>query len=337
MKRILLLVQCLLISLAFSACETKRPVPNLAVEPSASSSDASVREKPSVPATPNISAEFISLNQMFLDGYKERRAAVKASTSPIIVADFRTLKLRWSESEETAPALPDIYHSLKAIAHLPFGIFLRVDPYAKDQSVSLPPEILSELKMYQERIAAAEQALPQGGFTAEQSKRQQEILRASKDFISDVLRDSSVSRAKLLAFTHAIGPKMLANADDAARAQIDLMHAHVMKWKKAIPAPDWNRLVVVVRGFQMPRRMYIETQYFAKLLNEPSHNLGYPLESRRLIYAEFIRKDLDHLDLMATTFIDGDASEAFFGDRWRMSRDVLADGAEEYLKTLRFD
>ncbi len=37
-------------------------------------------------------------------------------------------------------------------------------------------------------------------------------------------------------------------------------------------------------------------------------------------------KDRDHLDLMATTFVDGDASEAFFGDRWRMSRDVLADG-----------
>jgi len=40
---------------------------------------------------------------------------------------------------------------------------------------------------------------------------------------------------------------------------------------------------------------------------------------------------------MATTFIDGDASEAFFGDRWRMSRDVLADGAEDYLKKLNFD
>ena len=79
------------------------------------------------------------------------------------------------------------------------------------------------------------------------------------------------------------------------------------------------------------------TQYFAKVLGEPSHNLGYPLESRHLIYAEFILKDRDHLDLMATTLIDGAASEAFFGDRWRMSRDVLADGAEEHLRNLSFD
>jgi hypothetical protein len=76
---------------------------------------------------------------------------------------------------------------------------------------------------------------------------------------------------------------------------------------------------------------------FAKVLGEPSHNLGYPLESRRLIYAESIRQDRDPLDLMATILIDGDASEAFFGDRWRTSRDVLADGAEEYLKRLSFD
>jgi hypothetical protein len=96
-------------------------------------------------------------------------------------------------------------------------------------------------------------------------------------------------------------------------------------------------MIVVVRGFQMPRRLNIFTQYFAKALGESPNNLGYPLESRRLVYAEFIPKGRDHLDLMATTLIDGDASELFFGDRWRMSRDILADGTSEYLKTLHFD
>jgi hypothetical protein len=83
--------------------------------------------------------------------------------------------------------------------------------------------------------------------------------------------------------------------------------------------------------------MNVLTQYFARLLQEPSHHLGYPLESRRLIYAEFIPKSRDHLDLMATTFLDGNASEAFFGDRWRMSRDLLADGAETHLRELNFE
>jgi hypothetical protein len=56
-----------------------------------------------------------------------------------------------------------------------------------------------------------------------------------------------------------------------------------------------------------------------------------------LIYAESIMSNRDHLDLMATTFVDGDASEAFFGDRWRMSRDLLADGAQKYLRRLSSD
>ena len=106
----------------------------------------------------------------------------------------------------------------------------------------------------------------------------------------------------------------------------------------------------------MPRRLNIFTQYFAKVLGESAsfenvHSSpepdrgggrgrttdGYPLEGRRLIYAEQIFGGRDQLDLMATTFVDGDASEAFFGDRWRMSRDILADGAKEYLRRIKAD
>src|SRR6266481_9727454 len=72
----------------------------------------------------------------------------------------------------------------------------------------------------------------------------------------------------------------------------------VMQWKKRIPPADWQHLVVVVRGPQMPLGLNILTQYFAKVTGERSHHLGYPLESRRLIYAEFIMQDRDELDLM---------------------------------------
>jgi hypothetical protein len=134
-----------------------------------------------------------------------------------------------------------------------------------------------------------------------------------------------------------VSPWILKNADEAAAAQLDMTHAAVMQWKKRLPADDWHRLVVVVGGPQMPRRLNILTQYFARAIGERSHYLGYPLESRRLIYAEVIFSNRDQLDLMATTFVDGDASEVFFGDRWRMSRDLLADGAKRHLDKLGFD
>jgi hypothetical protein len=193
------------------------------------------------------------------------------------------------------------------------------------------------LKAYLDQIDVAETSLAQSGFSQSQLARQERILKACKAYLTNVIATTRAPHKELMSFTHTLGPLLLQNANEAAAAQLDMTHAIVMQWKQRIPQDDWKRLVVVVPGLQMPRRMNILTQYFAKVLGEPSHHLGYPLEGRRLIYAEFILKDRDPLDLMATTFIDGEASEAFFADRWRMSRDVLADGAQEYLKRLKFD
>jgi hypothetical protein len=278
------------------------------------------------------------LNQLFLEGYKERQAFVKTNTSPLIVADFSSLILYQNGVTETNRCIPDIYQALKAVAHVPFGIFLRVDGYVRQpEQGPLPEGVLGELRAYLPRIEAAEASLPEAGFSSVQFARQTAILTQCKAYLTNVLATGTASRKDLTSFTRDIGPLLLKNADDAAAAQLEMTHAVVMQWKRRIPPEQWRHLVVVVRGPQMPRRLNTLTQYFARVIHEPSHNLGYPLESRRLIYAEFIFNQRDHLDLMATTFIDGDASEAFFGDRWRMSRDVLADGAKRYLRQLKFD
>ena len=279
----------------------------------------------------------VALNQLFLNAYKERQTAVKAGTSPLIVANFSTLELYWHGTAETNRIIPDIYQALKVVDHVPFGIYLRVLPHATDGEAAVPDSALAGLKACQTQIEQAEGSLSAAGFSDSELVRQQQILSASLAYLTNVIAAGRAPRGRLMAFARSVGPLMLENANEAAAAELEMSHAVVLKWKARIPADDWQRLVVVVRGLQMPRRMNILTQYFAKLLGQPSHNLGYPLESRRLIYAEFIPNGRDHLDLMATTFIDGDASEAFFGDRWRMSRDVLADGAEEYLKKLNFE
>jgi len=283
-----------------------------------------------------ITDPLVALNKLFLDGYKDRQAAIRTNTSPLIVANFSTLELYWHGVAETNRSIPDIYHAQKVVAHVPFGIFLRIEPSANESNAQVSDSVLQGLRVYQTQIEAATPSLEIAGFSETQLARQKRILDASMQYLSNVITTAHAPRSQLMAFAHSVGPFILENANDAAAAQLEMTHAAVMEWKKRIPSNDWKQLVVVVRGLQMPRRMNIFTQYFAKLLGEPGHGLGYPLESRRLIYAEFIPKERDHLDLMATTFIDGEASEAFFGDRWRMSRDVLADGAEDYLKKLRF-
>ncbi len=283
-----------------------------------------------------IPESLVALNALFLDAYKQRQAFVKTNTSPMIVADFGLLILYWNGATETNASIPEIYHAFKAVAHVPFGIFLRLDGYASESPTVLPEPVIEKLSACRARIADAEATLQAANFSSTQLARQRAILEQCQTYLTNVIATRVAARKDLLAFTRKVGPWLLKNADDAAAAQLNTTHAAIMGWKRRLPPDEWRHLVVVVRGPQMPRRLNILTQYFSKVTNERPHHLSYPLESRRLIYAEFIFKDRDHLDLMATTFVDGDASEAFFGDRWRMSRDVLADGAQKHLKKLKF-
>jgi hypothetical protein len=122
---------------------------------------------------------------------------------------------------------------------------------------------------------------------------------------------------------------VLANADDASRAQIDAYHARVSAWRRELPPEEWARLHVVILGPQMPRRHNVAVQYFAKLM-------GLPDESRRLVYAEELIGEPQALNLLATHQLDSELSEAFFGDPDRMEIDLLGNAASVYLDGFDF-
>jgi len=106
-----------------------------------------------------------------------------------------------------------------------------------------------------------------------------------------------------------------------------VLHTQVTAWRKEMSAGDWAKLRVLVIGPHMPREGLVVMQYFSKLLNEPQ-------EGRRIVYAEGLWEEPRALDLVGTHLLDGAVSEAFFGDYWRMHRDLLADAAKDYLDRL---
>lgn len=280
--------------------------------------------------------ELYELNRLFLGSYKARRAVVKSTVQPLIVANFDTLTFTWKGVTVTNEVIPEIYHSLKAVAHVPIGLFFKLQPVARPGGGVIPATVAAELQAYRDQIAATTPALAKAGFTPPQRARQEEIFRRSLAFCDDLKRTGKLAPAELQAFSRALGPALLANAGEAAIVQLTATHAVVMQWRQRVPPERWCELTVVVPGPQTPRRLNLFIQYFARVLGEPGHHLGYPLESRHLIYAEHLLPGRDPLDLMATTFMDGDASEAFFGDRWLMSRDLLADAVTRELRHLKF-
>lgn len=273
------------------------------------------------------------VDQLFLDSYTARRVAVLASAPPFVVVSGSSLILHIAGKKETVRVIPDIYHALKDIAHLPFAIYLQLLPVTQTGS-GLTSAQASQLRTFLAKIDAARQVLSTGGYTPVELKRQIQIIDASQAIISATLRNNGVDSTTLTAFVRQMGPLMLLNAGEAGCSQIQATHAQMMKWKDSMSGADWNRLMIVNRARHQARYRNAATQYFHWLVREDGAPWSYPGESMRVIYAESLGPKEEAGDELATILIDRDASSAFFQDSWRLSEDILSDGAADCIKKL---
>jgi hypothetical protein len=62
--------------------------------------------------------------------------------------------------------------------------------------------------------------------------------------------------------------------------------------------------------------------------------MGISRRNERVIYSEFLHPHRDSGELLASICIDADAGTAFFGNKWRLSEDLLSDGAARCIARL---
>src|SRR5439155_21804636 len=189
----------------FCGCESSRQQSSLPAAVNAGFPSTNPVQTAASGGAYTIPEPMVELNKLFLEGYKERQAFVRTNTSPLIVANVNVLILCWNGVAETNRCIPDIYHALKSVAHVPFGIFLRIDGYAKEPAGLLPEPVLAELRAYPARITEAEASLQGAGFSPAQLTRQQAILGECRAYLTNVLTTGTASRKELLAFTHKLG------------------------------------------------------------------------------------------------------------------------------------
>jgi hypothetical protein len=334
--------RAVLLLVLLGGCHPHRAVPSHALQHNDTDAAASAPETSSPPAvapspSPSIPAPggaLGDLDLLFLDAYKARRDAIKASLTPLIVVSGSSITLWRAGSQERQQGIPEEFHALKAVAHLPFALYLTLQPHAT--SGPIPDSVLEGLGTYGPRIAAARTHLLQYPFSGEQFQRQELIFRETESFLASVTRAGHLAGEELDHFARKLGPHMLANASDAGCLQIQKTHQQVMKWKQAIPREEWARLRVIHRAPHQARYRNAATQYFAWLLgDQDSPSWLYPGEGLRNVYAEIMFGDKpDVKDLAATVDIDAVASESFFAGPWRLSEDVLSDGAARCIAEL---
>jgi hypothetical protein len=258
--------------------------------------------------------------------YAGGRAATLAKLDPLIVVELDNLILIHSDRRIESKVVPPVYHRLKAISHIPLAIYVSLAPFGP---APLDAGRLEALRRFESQVSAVLGALDAAGLSAEQSRRSRLLLEQCRLFLDGVVSTGRYDPAALQAVTKAAGPLVLANASDAARAQIDAYHAQVCAWRQQFELSDLSRLRVLVLGMQMPRKHNVAVQYFAKLM-------GLADESRRLVYAEELSGEQQGLNLLATHQLDSELSEAFFGNRDRMEIDLLGNAASVYLDSFDF-
>jgi hypothetical protein len=293
--------------------------------------------------TPAPCGDLGALDKFFMDAYEAAQEYTKAPHQPVVVVAGSGLVLvREGEKDIPARVIPDLYHALKAVAHFPFAVYLTLD---RETAGRLPPTTRSTLEAFLKQEPRARADFARFTLSPTQATRQHRILDIAVWFIRKTLDGDSVTRAQLDAFARSVGPLLLENTRDAGCAQVLSTHRQMLAWRKAYPSVDWASLVVMNRGAHQARFRNAATLYFAWLIGDRAPNWNYPGESFNVVYAEDIFLPVtpppDYkppslirpagvpraMDAFTNVALDAPASRAFFGDAWRLSEDVLSEGA----------
>jgi hypothetical protein len=276
-----------------------------------------------VAAAPVQPPALTALNNAFRAAYADAKIRVLASSGPTLIVNGDNFALLRDGRRVEANVGTPIYDPVKTIAHIPLAIYVTLTP----GDGALGEDRQKTLAGLRELIPPAETSLDTVKLSAGTLARQKRIVAASLAFLDDVPGRRKFARSALFEFTRAMAPLVMENVTEAARAQLDAIHAQVSAWRREMSPEEWNQLHVLIVGPHMPREGLVVMQYFLRLLHEPQ-------EGRRVVYAESLWEERQALDLLGTHLLDGVVGEAFFGDYMRMHRDLLGDAASEYLPRL---
>ena len=259
---------------------------------------------------------FNDLNAAARESYGAARALALKSDQPVFLVTHTVTLIR-GEDLGSLPYSPPLYHELKSISHLPLGVHSA--SIGLLESPTKQPWI-ERLRTLVKNVDIAEADLAKASFTEAQRVRQQKILLLSRAYIDNVLSRENVDMASITRYSRALAPLLLANAADAANVQIEALDQAVRELSKKLKPGEFEKALAVITGPKTPREGNLQFQYFV-------YAFGPGSAGSRVLYMESIFDREAALGVLRTVLNDRVASQAFFGDTYRLERDLMADGA----------
>jgi hypothetical protein len=259
---------------------------------------------------------FKELNAAARESYAAARSLALKNDQPVfLVTD--TVTLIRGEDLGSRPYTPPLYHYLKSISHLPLGVYsasmgLLENPTNK--------RWIDRLRMLLSELNRAQADLPKASFTELQRMRQENILSLSRAYLDDGLMRETTDIATVNLYSRKLAPLLLANAADAANVQIEALDQAVQELNKKLKPGEFEKAIAVITGPKTPREGNLQFQYFV-------YAFGAGSAGTRVMYMESIFDREAALGVLRTILNDRLASQAFFGETYRLERDMMADGA----------
>jgi len=258
----------------------------------------------------------------FHKSYLTDKSLVIAELGPYILLKDDKITLVNGKNRIERGTQIQFYDQLKVIDHIPLSIYLIL---LKKTSKPLEDQTIKDLQTFRDYAESVVKILPQMNLPPLTLKRQEKILSESIAFSNRVLKASTVSKAVLDSFAGGLGNDSLENAYEAISVQLTEMEKDLNDFMAMVSPEERKHMHVIVFGGHQPRLKNSTMQLLEKYFGEDS-------EGNHIIYCEGIDSEEKGVDLLATHIVDSHIGLSFFGDRWRMHRDLLGDGAARFLK-----
>src|SRR5206468_190790 len=151
-----------------------------------------------------------ALNDASRAAYKRAKEAALARTGPVILVEGDNLVLKNGSRRTETRFIPEIYHTLKAVSHIPLALDVTFGAVPEGERVD--DDLLDELRKYRALVVAAGEAVGADRLGPGLAERQAAIVSESLKFLDSAAEARACGREARTSFARRVSPLVMANS-----------------------------------------------------------------------------------------------------------------------------
>ncbi|KQO76111.1 hypothetical protein [Rhizobium sp. Leaf262] len=227
-----------------------------------------------------------------------------------------------------------IYDVMKAISHIPLGIFSIISGYEKDPKQGPWVPALQTYRAYIVSVQNTKSNI--SGLGREENILTDRMLASSLDFIDAVTTSVNFTYDEFAAYARGIGNEIFYCQKKAAKNQVDVMKGVLEGWKEMMGEDEWGKLYVIVGAVWTLTQENAHELIIKSLMNEDVRETHVVVSEAvpDLETAQALMGRIVGDRVMAELVFDWKANPAFAQDIYSLStrRDLLSQAVEAVLK-----